>query len=396
MRARRPGLTKFAAGIAATCTAGSLAVLATTAAADGSGSSTASVHGSLPNLAASGEPGEAIVLPSKLVAPTVDAAINDMVSRESGGTDCTAGTPATDPASNLCETKSAFDQDAGSGRTLDLGRTIDDGDLDRAAVILPVRERVKELANSYGIDADDTFPTASGEATLPDAVGTALATSGLDGVLVTDTSSAPTSGSEPTTTTGTTTTGTPTTGPTTGTTTTTTTTSTTGTTTLTNPTTTTDAPSDTTSTMAPPSGSGASSSNLAAPPPASETGDSTTGPAESASGSGSDRDPLAPTSAPAGHVPDFSLLPTGELLDKLPTLVPLGDSVPATAPGTAAQPSQREGHHRVELRTAGSAKAISPDSPSTGGRLAAMLSALLGLTLVTGALARTWVVRRSR
>lgn len=391
MRARRRWLTAFVAGIAATCTAGSLAVIATTASADGMSSSTAAVHGSLSDLVASGEPDEAIVLPSKLVAPTVDAVINDMASRESAGTDCTAGTSDTEPASDLCETKSAFDLAAGSGRTLDLGRTIDDGDLDRAVVIHPVRERVKELANSYGINAEETFPTADDDATLPDAVGAALAAAGVDGVLVTDTSSAPP------TTTGTTTSGTTTTGTTTTSGTTTTTTEPTSTT---NPTTTSGTTTTgkttttgTSSAVAPPTGPGGLRTH-AAPPPAANKGDSATAPAESASGS--DRGQLRQKPVPSGHAPGFSLLPTGELLDKLPTLVPLGDSVPATGPATARQHAQQGAHHRVELRTAGSAKAISPQPASTGGRLAAMLSALLGLMLVTGALARTWVVRRSR
>ncbi|MGH3500845.1 MAG: hypothetical protein ACRDQA_08095, partial [Nocardioidaceae bacterium] len=94
--------------------------------------------------------------------------------------------------------------------------------------------------------------------------------------------------------------------------------------------------------------------------------------------------------------PDFSLLPTGDLLAKLHALIPVGEAVPSVGPSTTEHHARQDDQRRVELRTAGSARAISGDQQTSDVQLAAVLAALLGLTLAAGALARAWVVRRSR
>jgi energy-converting hydrogenase Eha subunit F len=89
-------------------------------------------------------------------------------------------------------------------------------------------------------------------------------------------------------------------------------------------------------------------------------------------------------------------MPSDRLLARLHQLVPGGDATPAPAPATASHPATPDARGTVDVRNAGSARAIDPHTGTAQGKLMAFLGGLLGLTLVTVGLARAWVVRRSR
>lgn len=387
MRVRRSRDMRWVAALTATATAGSMAVLAATAAAAGTDSTnstdgpTATVTGDLAHLTVTGAPGDEVVLPGALLVPTVDDMIAGIVGRVGETRDCATVTEEDQRSWGLCKTKTAFDSGAAVGRTVDLGSTVGDGDIEKGTVAAAAADRITSLANSHGIAEDETFPAKSGNATLTVIFEDALDAAGLADVTVTE----PPTTTAPTTTT-TTTTQTPPADPTT-----------------TDPGATNPAPPTDSSTEQP------TTTTVAPPPPGNDpAGGSQHAPPAQAPGGGAADAPSAPSANAA--FPDMAklggdaepgtgnlLTPSDELLERLRDLVPDGEPVWAsTAPDTSPQQARSGDHHRVELRTAGSARAIGAGSGDRQDWLAAVLGALLGLTLVGVGLVRAWVVRRSR